>query len=597
MKLAIANLHRAIALVWQSSPRWTVVSLVLLLVQGLLPLASLYLLKQLVDAVTFSLRAHTTDSLQQILILIGLTALISLTNDGCGVLATVAQSAQSEVVSDRVHALLHAKSIQVDLDYYENADYYNTLHRAQNEATYRPPLILQGLIQVGQNSLALVSILGLLSGLSWFIPLLLLAAMLPGAWMRINASGKRYWRLRHWTDHERLAYYFHTLLTHSHHAKEVRLYNLGQLFSGRFQKLRHLIHREKLQIALYQAQTDLLTQGSATIAVFIACGMIAFQTWQGLLTLGSFVMYYQAFQRGQAFLRDLLRALVSLYENSLFLHDFYEFLDLEVRVASPIQPLSIPHPWQTGLQFHSVSFDYPNSQRSVLRDISFTLSPGETLALVGMNGAGKTTLIKLICRLYDPTTGSITLDGIDLRAFNMVEWRHQISILFQDYVRYQLTAAENIWLGNPSLSPQDPAIMQAAQQAGADSVVTQLPLGYETQLGNEFVAGEELSIGQWQKIALARSFVRDAPLIILDEPSSALDATAEAELFDKFHHLTHNKTAILISHRLSSIKMADRILVLSDGTIAESGTHQHLLEQQGLYAKLFQTQAQSYRFP
>jgi ATP-binding cassette, subfamily B, bacterial len=595
LKLLITNLQRALQLVWQSSPRWTSISLALLIVQGILPPISLYLLKLLIDAITLSLSTKTTQSFQPVILWIVLAALFTLLSDGCRSLATLAQAAQSEKVSDRFHALLHAKSIQVDLEYYENAEYYNTLHRAQDQASYRPLQILQGLIQVGQNGLALISIVLLLTALHWSIPVLLLGAMLPGAWMRLNASGQQYWRSRAWTDRERQAHYLHILLTQGSHAKEIRLFDLGELFSQRFQTLRQFIRREKFTLATYQAQTDLITQSSATIAVFLACGAIAQQTWQGALTLGGFVMYYQAFQRGQAFLRDLLSNLVSLYENSLFLKDFYEFLDLESQITNPPQPLPLPLPWQIGLQFHNVSFDYPNSQRSVLHDISFTIHPGETIALVGANGAGKTTLIKLLCRLYEPTAGHITLDGTDLRHFSTVEWRNQISVLFQDYGRYQLTAAENIWLGNINLPPDHHQIIDAATQAGADIVIDRLPTGYQTQLGTEFAAGEELSIGQWQKIALARGFMRDAPLIILDEPTSALDAKAEAEVFAKFHQISHHKTAILISHRLSTIKMADRILVLAHGSIAESGTHDQLMQQQGLYSKLFETQAKPYR--
>lgn len=565
------------------------------MIQGILPLVSLYLLKLLIDAITLSISIKTTQSFQQVTLWIVLAALVGLLGDGCRSLATLTQTAQSEQVSDRVHALLHAKSIAVDLEYYENPEYYNTFHRAQDQAAYRPPQILQGAIQVAQNSLALASIVVLLTALHWSIPILLLAAMLPGAWMRLNASGKQYWRLRDWTDRERQAYYLHFLLTQSSHAKELRLFNLGSLFSSRFQTLRKNIRREKLTLATYQAKTDLITQGSATIAVFAACGAIAHQTWQGSLTLGGFVMYYQAFQRGQGFLRDLLSNLVSLYENSLFLKDFYEFLDLEARVTNPPNPRQIPTPWKTGLEFHHVSFDYPNSQRSVLKDISFTIHPGETIALVGANGAGKTTLIKLLCRLYEPTAGHITLDGIDLRHLSATEWRNQIGVLFQDYGRYQLTAAENIWLGNINLPAEHSQIIAAAERAGADTVIDRLPAGYETQLGTEFATGEELSIGQWQKIALARGFMRDAQLIILDEPTSALDAKAEAEVFDKFHQIGQHKTAILISHRLSTIKMADRILVLSGGQIVESGTHDRLIQQQGLYAKLFETQAKPYR--
>ncbi len=596
MKQILSTLQRAVHLVWQSSPRWTALSIGLLAVQGILPVLSLYLIKLLIDAVTAAVASLTPlANFQQVLMLIGLAGCVALVSDGCQSLASLSQTAQSEEVTDAVHALLHAKSIQVDLDYYENAEYYNTLHRAQEEASYRPTAILKNLTQILQNGISLLSIGLLLLTLHWITVVILLLAITPGILARFRFTGQLYWRHWNWTDRERQAYYFHTLLTQSPHAKEIRLFNLGDLFRQRFQQLRSSIRHEKVILASQAARIQLITQTSATLAVFITCGVIAHQTLLGAVTLGGFVMYFQAFQRAQSLLRDIMSNLVNLYENSLFLKDFYTFLDLKPEVMEPAHPLSLPEPWQTGIEFHDVSFDYPNSQRSVLKNVSFQIHPGETIALVGENGAGKTTLVKLLCRLYDPTTGSITLDGIDLREFHSVDLRRQISVLFQDYSRYQLTAQENIWLGNIELPPDHEQIFQAAQQCGADTVIDQLPQGYKTRLGNWFETGEELSIGQWQKVALARGFVRNAQIIILDEPTSALDAKAEAEVFNQFRQLVQDKMALLISHRFSTIKMADRILVLSQGQLIESGTHNELMQKQGLYAHLYETQAQQYR--
>jgi ATP-binding cassette, subfamily B, bacterial len=590
-------LYRALYLVWQSSPRLVLLEVGLLVVQGILPLAHLYLMKQLIDVLTQGLAPTAGTAPPTVQLVLGLTVLMAiatLLSDGCAVASKLTQAIQTEAVSDRVHRLLHAKSIQVDLDYYENTDHHNTLHRAQSAAPYRPQIILSGLLQVAQSSLSLLGVVALLITLHWMVPLFLLGTTIPGLLIRVKYTGKTYGRIRTWTERERQANYFHTLLTTAPYAKEIRLFNLGGLFSQWFQTLRHSIRREKIHLATQQTTVDLITQGSATVAVSLACGLTAYQTLQGTITLGGFVMYYQAFQRGQGFLRELLSHCVSLYENSLFLQDFYHFLDLKPTITEPIHAQPVPHTWKTGLRFENVSFDYPHSQRTVLRNINLTLHPGETIALVGANGAGKTTLIKLLCRLYDPTAGRITLDGIDLRQFSVTELRRYISVLFQDYTQYQRTAQDNIWFGNTDLAPTAPQIHQAAIAAGAAPVIQQLPQGYATPLGNQFADGEELSLGQWQKIALARSFLRSAPLLILDEPTSALDPKAEADVFDRFRHLVKDRTAVIISHRLSTTKLADRIVVIADGEIAESGTHSELMHHNGLYAHLFTTQAHPY---
>lgn len=588
------NLKRAIALVWQSTPRLTAITVVLLLVQGVLPLVSLYLMKLLIDAVTnrVGMGPSAFDGVLLLVILAGVTALIG---DLFRSVSGYTSEAQSQTVTDFIHDTLHAKSIELDLEYYENAHFYNALHRAQQESIYRPQRILNSLVQLAQNGISLMAIAALLISLHWSIALVLFVAALPGLFVKLQHTGKLYRRQRGWTLTERIAYYFHLMLTQDSYAKEIRLFDLGTLFRQRYQTLRQQIREEKLALARGRSLAELATQSSGTIAVFTACGFIAYQTIQGQISLGSLVMYYQAFQRGQGFLRELLTSLASLYENSLFLSHLYEFVDLKPTVINPYPAQAVPNPIKTGVVFEGVSFTYPHSQRPLLEEINLTIKAGETVALVGENGAGKTTLIKLLCRLYDPSSGRITVDGIDLRDFHSTDWRREISVVFQDYVRYNLTVRENIGFGNRENWVEDKDIRKAAQKAGADRVIDRLPHGYSTTLGTQFDEGEELSIGEWQKVAIARAFLREAQILILDEPTSALDARAEAEVFEQFRQLIQGKTAILISHRLSTVKMVDRIFVLEQGRIVESGSHEDLLNLGGTYARLFKIQAQYYQ--
>jgi ATP-binding cassette subfamily B protein len=366
---------------------------------------------------------------------------------------------------------------------------------------------------------------------------------------------------------------------------------------GRFSQLRKELRQEKLDIARKKSVSELTAQASATVAVFGSFAFIAYRTVQGVITLGDMVMYFGAFQRGLGYLRGMLGGLAELYENNLFLSNLYEFLDLEPRVKEPVHPLPVPKPIQKGVIFDHVSFQYPtgSGHSNVLEDVTLSIEAGEVVALVGANGSGKTTLIKLLCRLYDPQKGKIILDGTDIREFNTNSLRREISVIFQDYAQYYLTARENIWFGNIELSPKDERIASAARQADAHTLIEKLPKGYETVLGKWFEDGEELSIGEWQKVALGRAFVRNAQIVVLDEPTSSLDAKTEYEVFKRFRQLLSGRIAILISHRFSTVKTADRIFVLEDGRIVESGTHDVLVGQGGHYAELFEKQAEHYR--
>ena len=582
------------ALVWESNSKLTFANILLAIAQSGLPLLSLYLTKLIIDRITET-AASPEPSLPPIVILIALAAMVALLSDALRAVAAWVSEAQSQRVTDYVRNLLHSKSIEMDLDYYENPQYYDFLHQAQSEAVYRPNVIFNRLTQLVNSSLSLAGIGLLLFSLDWAIALLLIIAAIPVFFVRLNYSQQLYQQWQQWTSAERMSHYYNELITQSAHAKEVRLFDLGKLFQRRFDLLRKEIRQERLSLFARRSFAETFTQSSATISVFIALGLIAARVLNNTITIGSLVMYYQAFQRGQTLLRESLSHLANLYENSLFLSSFDRFLNLKQRVVDPKYPAVLPSPLQGKLEFRHVNFSYPQSGRTVLTDINITIEPGQTIAIVGENGAGKTTLIKLISRLYDPTSGAIFLDGINLNEFSLTELRRQMAIIFQDYARYHLTVQENIGIGDTEEWDDRNKIEQAAEFAQLEQTIAKLPRNYDTILGKEFIDGEELSIGEWQKIAIARLFLRRAPILILDEPTSALDPQAESEVLARFQQLTEKQTAIIISHRLSTVKFVDRILVLDSGTIAEQGTHDELMQLSGLYAHLFNTQANYYR--
>ena len=592
----LLNLKRVLPFLWESGRGWVLAHIALTICQGLLPLLVLYLLKLIVDALTTGLKSAPSELLfDQILWLIALAGGVALVGSFCNSLSTLVTRVHSDAVTDHMCSILHAKSLEVDLEYYENAQYYDTLHRAQTEAPTQPKTILVALLQIGQHSLTLFTILGLLWWLHWSIIFVLIAAAIPEFITQLRYADKLYtWRRRS-TPKQRQAWYLNSMLVTDTHAKEIRLYGLGETFHRWFQEIRKNLRKERRTLEVHHTFFTLGGQAIATTAIFGLLIFIAYHTLYGLLTIGDTVMYFGAVQRGAASLQALGNSLYKLYSGNLFLVNLYEFLDLPPKVVSPSTPKAFPRPLQQGLVLDHVTFSYQNGTRSVVQDFTLSIRPGEHIALVGKNGVGKTTLVKLLCRLYDPLKGRITLDGIDLREFALADLRAEFSVIFQDFAKYQMTASQNIWLGN-ILQPSDtPLIEAAAKAAGAHEVITRLPQGYHTQLGKWFERGQELSIGEWQKISLARAFLRQSQILVMDEPTSAMDAKAEYELFQRFHQLAKDRMAILISHRLATVKMVDRIYVLDQGRIVESGTHDVLMRKSGQYAELFETQAQSYR--
>ncbi|HWQ18787.1 MAG TPA: ABC transporter ATP-binding protein [Methanotrichaceae archaeon] len=585
------QIWRALDLVWRSAPRLTMANAVLVLILGVLPLASLYLTKLIVDSVS---RGSGTASFEGTLMLIAMAGGVALLIALCSSADKVVSEAQAAQVLDGIQDLLHAKSAEVDLEYYENSQYYDALHRAQEDAPSRPMQIVRSLVDMGQSGISLTAMVALLFALNWGLAGVLMVSVFPGVLVRLKYANKIYRWQRGSTPLERRAWYHHWMLTSDEYAKEVRLFDLGDLFKSRYREIRNQLRREYLDITAKRSAVELLAQISAVIAVFGSLAYVAYRASQGTITLGDMVMYFGAFQQGQASFKGLLVGMAGLYEDNLFLTSLYEFLDLEPKVKEPESPKPLPKPILGGIAFENVRFCYPNSNKRVLDGISLKIEPGQAVALVGENGSGKTTLVKILCRLYDPSAGTVTLDGINLRDFKISDLRRQMTVLFQDFACYNLTAFENIWLGNVS-NAGDAEVSQAAERSQADQVIKRLKHGYKTVLGGWFEGGADLSIGEWQKVALARAFLRDAQIVILDEPTSSLDPRAEDEIFEMFWKLIEGKTAVIISHRLSTVKMADCIYFLKDGKISERGTHQELMALSGDYARLFEIQAKHYR--
>ena len=582
-------------IIWKSASGLTIATMVLIAILNILPLCNLYLTKVIIDTISAVASQTQKPSLNEIVTPIAFFSAITLITILCNFLDEIVSTAQYEKLDIYMNEMINAKSAEVDLEFYENSQYQDTLQRAQDDGYDRPVEVLDLLMSLFEYAISLTAMTGFLLSLHWAIPIFLLIAAIPSGFIKIKYAHINYNWQRRRTQMQRQSYYLSSLLTGETSAKEIRLFNLGNLFQNRFSKIRVKLYKEKIAIAFKQSVTSFGNQIVLSILMLVVYSFIIYRAFQGIITVGDLVIYYEAINRARDAFSGLINSISNLYKNNLFLSNLFEFLDLQPTIVEPPQPLLVPKPMKQGIVFDKVNFQYGTTTRQALKNINLTIKPGETVALVGENGSGKTTLIKLLCRLYDPTEGNITIDGIDIHDFEIADLRKQISVIFQDYVKYDLTARENIWLGNIEVSPDENEIYKAASKSGADKVIQSLPYKYDTVLGKLFDEGEQLSIGQWQKIALARAFLRDSQVIILDEPSSALDPKAEYKIFQQFRQLLQDRTAIFISHRLSTVTMADWIYVLEQGSIIESGTHKQLLRLGGTYARMFETQAQNYR--
>jgi ATP-binding cassette subfamily B protein len=587
----VSYLPRTLALVWRATRGWTAAWICLLIAQGVLPVAVVYLTRPLVDGILSAANSHGEPARVRhaVLLAAAMAAVLLLTEVLRGLEGWI-RTAHSELLQDHVCELIHGKSVEADLAFYESPEYHDHLHRARSDAYHRSVGLLQNLGALLQNGITLVAMAGVLASFGPWLTIGLMASTLPALYVVMRYNLRLYqWRRRH-TEDERRAWYYDWLLTGAESAAEVRLFGLGDQFKSAYQAVRLRLRNESVGMARGQSFAEL---GAGALALLITAAALAWTGWRavrGLITLGELALFYQAFQQGLRLARTLLENIGQLYANSLFLGNLFAFLALEPQVKDPRSPRHAPVRPRREIEFIDVTFRYPGSGRAALDRFHLTIPAGRMVALVGPNGGGKSTLVKLLCRFYDPEAGRIEIDGIDIRDLPLEELRRMFTVLFQQPVRYNDTVAENIWFGDPASSPGEAAIRAAAEGAGADEIVRRLPRGYASMLGKSFADGAELSVGEWQRIALARAFLRQAPILILDEPTSAMDPWAEADWLERLRSLSAGRTAIVITHRLTTAMRADVIYVMANGRVVESGSHEELLARGGLYAQSWSAQ-------
>ena len=579
--------RHAAALVWSTSKRLSVILGVLTLVGGLLPAGIAYVGKLIVDAVVAGDRGMAYQWIATELVLVALMA-------GAQKAISVCRSLLRALLGHRVNVMILEKALTLNIGHFEDSEFYDRLTRARREASSRPLSLVMRSYQLGQNLISLVAYGGLLLGFEPLIAGVLVIAAIPAFVIETRFSNDAF-RLFRWRAPEtRQQHYLEAVMAREDFAKEVKLFDLGPLLLKRYRAIFDQLFGEDRSLTLRRGLWGYVLGMVSTLAFYGAYVWIAIAAITKRITLGDMTMYLMVFKQGQSALASMLSSIGGMYEDNLYLSNLYEYLDHDVTVGDGVVTEgAIPG---DGVRFEDVSFRYPGAERDALAGISLELRPGERIGLVGENGAGKTTLIKLLTRLYAPTGGRITLDGTDLKEWSLAALQRRIGVIFQDFVRYQMLVGENIGVGDVAAFEEEDRWRDAAEKGLADPFIKDLPDGYQTQLGRWFKDGQELSLGQWQKIALSRAFMRrDADLLVLDEPTASMDAEAELLAFEHVREQANDQMVILISHRFSTLRMADRIIVLDGGRITEDGDHATLMNAGGRYARLFELQAAAYR--
>ncbi|GCE29584.1 multidrug ABC transporter permease [Dictyobacter alpinus] len=588
-------LPRVLGLVWDAHP-WLLLAMAFVtLLSAFVPVAQVILVGLLIDR---TLEAITHQTLDPIWFPVILQLIISLLNQLLLNLDSLIQALLQDRVSSHIQLMILQKADTLDLSFFEDPDFYDTLRYASQESQNRPITMITQTFNLCQTVVTLLSLCAFLFRLSWWIALVGLVIPIPSFIANAYFGLKNYWMLRWQSPEKRQQLYLNSVMTTDEYNKEVKLFNLGAFFTKRYKDLADKFYYQNRGLQAVRSFSNFFWTALSVIANSIMYLYIAYLAVLRIISLGALSQFTLAVtQAGQQF-QNALNGLTSMYEHTLYIDNLFTFLTYQPKIVSPLDPEPIAVPvQQSGLsiEFRNVSFTYPGKTEPALKNVSFLLRAGETIALVGRNGAGKTTLVKLLTRLYDPDEGEVLIGGKNVKAYSIYELREHIGVIFQDFVKYNLTVQENIGVGKVSEFDNRSTVRAAAQKSGADEVISRLDDGYQSLLGHWFGNGVQLSGGEWQKIALARAFIRDAPILVLDEPTSALDAKSEYDIFTRFHSLTSEKTTLFISHRFSTVRLADRIFLLDNGAIIESGSHQDLLKLDGQYAELFNLQAEAYR--
>jgi len=589
---ALKNLPEFFKLIWQTNKYMTIGNVLLRIFKAAIPLLVLYVGKEIIDEIIRLIDATDKDW-NYLWLLLGLELGLAVFSDLTNRVITLLDSLLGDLFSNDTSVQLIKHAAKLDLYQFESPEFYDKLERARRQTTGRTVLMTQVLSQFQDVITILFLGIGLVAFNPWLI-LILFVAVLPAFLGETHFNQRTYSLTRSFTPERRELDYLRYIGASDETAKEVKIFSLADFLAERFKELSDKYFLANKKIAVNRALWGSLLSSVGTISYYGAYLFIIYETVNGMITIGTLTFLAGSFQRMRNMLQAIMNRFSKIAEGSLYLQDLFDFFAIQPKIVSGNENAKIPQPIQEGFTFENVGFKYPNSEVWAIRNLSFHLAKGEKLALVGENGAGKTTLVKLLARLYNPTEGKILLDGKDLTSYNLGDLRQNIGIIFQDYIRFQMKASENIAIGNIKNRIELDIIKDAAKKSLADTVIEKLPGEYDQILGKRFDKGIDLSGGQWQKIALGRAYMRDAQLLILDEPTSALDARAEHEVFIRFADLIEGKSAVLISHRFSTVRMADRILFLENGELLELGSHEELLAKDGKYAELFHLQAQGY---